>query len=553
MTIDGDQPADRQLEEDEEDGIYQGSWPPAAARPPGKGFASSIAALLLVLSLVTAAGAGLRLFRLGHKSLWVDEAISCVLATTGNDPVELPPLYFKLLGLTIKLAGSEEEWALRLLSALCGIMAIPLVFFLGREAGDRWTGMAAALILAVSPYHIQISQEARNYSLLCLLALLFLLLQTVARRRMHLVSAAAWAASAAVLAAALYTHHLAILLVPATILPLFAGGKPRGRVMAAWAGALVLAALIYLPQLPRTMEQVRFHARVGQLVNDEVMAGSRGAAPGPTERLAPALRKAAGSIYYMGAGYRYTELSGGGLREALGRWPDRLLLPAFVLLPLGAALLGLLRLWLDRRRGMAALLAGTLLLVIGFGALEGSPPNHLAQAFPCLVVLMAVGLRGGRGSLALPAGGLAILLALYLLALCGYFREDTYLMHRENWREAGAYLTRQAGPDDAVFVHGGRNGYFAARYYYRGPATVSCYLDEDQLFSPFFKEELEPFNIPDHIRSLAAVHRRVWFLYPDWGSDQRQYELAGLNRQLLVQARNFGEDLYLYQYRSPAQ
>ncbi len=548
--MDKDQPVNVQLDE-EEDGIYQGSWPPTAATPPGKGFASSVAALVLVLALVTAAGTGLRLFRLGHKSLWVDEAISCVLATTGNDPVELPPLYFKLLGLTMELAGSEEEWALRLLSALCGIIAIPLVFLLGREAGDRWTGMAAALILAMSPYHVQISQEARNYAMLCLLALLFLLLQTVARRRMRLVSVLAWAASAVVLAAALYTHHLAILLVPVTILPLFAGGKPRGRVLAAWTGALVLAALIYLPQLPRTIEQVRFHGRVGRLVDEEGMAGGRGAAPGPAMRFKPALRKAAGSLYYMGAGYRYTDLSGGGLREAMGRWPDRLLLPAFVLLPLGAALLGLLRLWLSRRRGMVALLAGTLLLVVGFGALEGSPPNHLAQAFPCLVVLMAVGLRGGRGSLALPAGALAILSALYVLALTGYFREDTYLMHRENWREAGAYLTREAGPGDAVFVHGGRNGYFAARYYYRGPAALSCYLDEDQLFSPFSKEELEPFHIPDHIRSLAATHRRVWFLYPDWGSEQRKNELAGLNRQMLVQARNFGQDLYLYQYQPP--
>jgi hypothetical protein len=162
---------------------------------------------------------------------------------------------------------------------------------------------------------------------------------------------------------------------------------------------------------------------------------------------------------------------------------------------------------------------------------------------------MAVGLRG-EYSRVLPMGALALLSGLYILALGGYYREDTYLMHREDWRGAGAYLTREAGPDDAVFVHGGRNGYFAARYYYHGPAPVSCYLDEDQLFSPFFKEELEPFHIPDHIRALANSHRTVWFLYPDWGSAQRRGELAGLNRDLLVQARNFGADLYLYQYQS---
>jgi hypothetical protein len=253
----------------------------------------------------------------------------------------------------------------------------------------------------------------------------------------------------------------------------------------------------------------------------------------------------------MGAGYRYTDLSGGGLREAMGRWPDRLLFPAFVLLPLGAALLGLLRLGREQRRSLIALFAGTLAIVVGLGALEGSPPNHMAQAFPCLVALMAVGLRG-RGSPLPPVIGLTLISALSLMSLASYYGEDTYLMHRENWREAGAYLNREAGPEDAVFVHGGRNGFFAARYYYHGPAPLSCYLDEDMLFSPFFKEELEPFHIPEHIRSLAARHRRVWFLYPDWGSSVRRDELAVLNRELLVQARNFGADLYLYQYQSRA-
>ena len=90
---------------DNEDGIFQGEWSPTGGVPTGRGVASSAAALVLVLALVIAAGAGLRFFRLGQKSLWVDEAISCVLASTGHDPVELPPLYFRLLGLTYGVFG----------------------------------------------------------------------------------------------------------------------------------------------------------------------------------------------------------------------------------------------------------------------------------------------------------------------------------------------------------------------------------------------------------------------------------------------------------------
>jgi uncharacterized membrane protein len=65
----------------------------------------------------------------------------------------------------------SEEWVLRLPSALVGLLSIYLLYRLGSALFDRLTGLAAALLLAVSPFHVWYSQEARMYALVGLLCL----------------------------------------------------------------------------------------------------------------------------------------------------------------------------------------------------------------------------------------------------------------------------------------------------------------------------------------------------------------------------------------------
>src|SRR5205085_742609 len=134
--------------------------------------------LLISLLLIIALGALLRIYKLGSDSVWLDEAYSIqishkslpeIVEETSKDVH--PPLYYFALHYWIKLFGDSEFYA-RLLSALFGTLAILVIYFVGALLFDRATGLLASLLVALSPFNIAFSQEARMYTLFTLLAIL---------------------------------------------------------------------------------------------------------------------------------------------------------------------------------------------------------------------------------------------------------------------------------------------------------------------------------------------------------------------------------------------
>lgn len=136
----------------------------------------------LLLPAIVALGGFLRFYQIGGKGLWLDEAFSIWM---GRQPVgemlgwlvnidQHPPLYYTLLHFWMILGDSAAT--ARSLSALFGAFTIPVIYLLGRRLsdGDEKTGLLAALILALSPFHVRFAQEARMYTLLALNASLAL-------------------------------------------------------------------------------------------------------------------------------------------------------------------------------------------------------------------------------------------------------------------------------------------------------------------------------------------------------------------------------------------
>ena len=130
------------------------------------------------LGLVVALAAALRLFRLGVRSFWLDEAVSAMLARVDRHVFASAVihrqanmvLYYLLLRGWTRLGSSE--FALRSFSALAGVATIPAIYLLGKQLFGARAGRVAALLLCVHTFHIRYSQEARAYSLLMLLAVL---------------------------------------------------------------------------------------------------------------------------------------------------------------------------------------------------------------------------------------------------------------------------------------------------------------------------------------------------------------------------------------------
>lgn len=138
-----------------------------AAFPPAVG--NRRVALGLVAAIVV--GAALRLTYLGGKSIWLDEAFSIALASTSwprfahmirTQEANMALYYFLLRGW---LHLGRDEATVRLLSAVAGILTIPVVYALGSRLFDRRVGLVAASVLAIDPMQLWASQEARGYSL----------------------------------------------------------------------------------------------------------------------------------------------------------------------------------------------------------------------------------------------------------------------------------------------------------------------------------------------------------------------------------------------------
>ncbi len=126
--------------------------------------------LVVVLTFI---GVFLRVFLLGSKCMWLDETFSVWLANHSVPDMlqwitridQHPPLYYLLLRYWIAHNG-DTPYDARLLSALFGAGTIPIIYLIGKRMSGGIMGLAAAVFLTFSPFHVYYSQETRMYTLL---------------------------------------------------------------------------------------------------------------------------------------------------------------------------------------------------------------------------------------------------------------------------------------------------------------------------------------------------------------------------------------------------
>lgn len=170
-----------------------------------------------------------------------DHSLRDVLHLVKSDAEISPPLYFVLAWICTQFGSASE--LIRIPALVSGLASIPLVFLLARRLFGASAGLVAAALMALNPFMIYYSTEARSYSL----AIAFLLGSTLAmliaaERR----SIAWWALYAALVALAMYSHYTALFVLGAQLLWLL-WARPRARKPALIATAV--AAVAYLPWL----------------------------------------------------------------------------------------------------------------------------------------------------------------------------------------------------------------------------------------------------------------------------------------------------------------
>lgn len=158
--------------------------------------------------IVVALGGALRFYGLDFQSLWHDEGLQYYVAAH-NSLGELfdqrrsfhPPLSFMVNHLFLLLGGSD--FFLRLPSALFGIASLPVLYVVAKDLTSKREALFAVFVLAISPFHVWYSQEARMYSQLLFLSLLSTMLLIHALKH---GKARWWILYVSVGAAGMYTH-----------------------------------------------------------------------------------------------------------------------------------------------------------------------------------------------------------------------------------------------------------------------------------------------------------------------------------------------------------
>jgi mannosyltransferase len=473
--------------------------------------------LRLWLHLVVVMATALRLFRLGTKSFWLDEATSVVLARVDRHVFVAAlihrqanmALYYVLLRGWIQLGSSE--FVIRCLSVLAGVAAIPAIYLLGARLFGPRAGRLAALLLSVHAFHIRYSQEARAYSLLALLAILsslFLL------RSLEQPSRKNWGGYILFSTLMVYAQVFGgLMLLAQWISILLLRHELR------WKRFFLSAAMICFLISPLAgcllfaSDRSQLHWLIKPTVLDLYkfsldMTGDGG----------PLLLLVYVALVLGGVGTAVSQLKS---HSSEGVWKYWFLL-IWLLLPV----------------------ALVLAISLRWPAFE---PRFLIFCLPPLLLLAADTLTRVRSKVAF-AAALTILLGLSLNGTYSYYRGRADAEHTDNWRDATRYISTQARADDAVLFSYSEER-LAFDEYRRQFHMTGSGIHEFPEETDLELLTLRPSRLsPELLNNIVAGYERVWVIsafQPNPVSRRAEAPLAANFRE--YSERSFGfvrADLY---------
>lgn len=471
---------------------------------PGPGF----------LVMATFLAAVLRLYALTGQSLWVDEMLTWQMIQPGisagfweqiRDSIQ-GPLYMAVVWPLIRL--QDSALMMRLPAAVAGIATIPLFgVFVGRLVNGR-AARLAVLLLAVNPFHVWYSQEARGYAFLMMFSVLMALaFLALARQRSGSGLAVAFAlATAGAVLSNLGGMFLWAGMGLGLLLFYFPSDK---RQWGLWTLAFGLGLLLVSPWLLKAS---------GIWAVDRIVPGSGtgDALRGETTFTFLAWPYSLQTFFY---GYSL----GPSLREL--HQPDRMAVlraawPVLVLgaLPVGLGLLvGIFR--GIRKQGMLIVWIVVPIMILTFLAMRNVKPwnpRYVAMVLPWVLVLAACGLAALPRRLSLSAT--VLLTCLTLWSLVGYYGNGRYA--KADVRAAARYL-EETNVEGAVVLAPVITSVF--NYYYGGAGEVL-----DTYRRPPLKDAAEAADFFDEV---LAGRGRVWLVQArEWYFDPGGYLPAVLSQ-----------------------
>jgi mannosyltransferase len=465
----------------------------------------------VVLAVLTTLAAALRLHQLSSKSFWIDEGASVSFATMPWRPFLETlwsyqgnmTLYYLLLRGWIHFGDSE--FAVRSLSVLFGVLAIPAIYLLGKRLFDRPTGLIAAALLSVHSLHIQWSQEARAYSLLTLLLVVSAYLLVCAMESREERSTGYWIAFAVTAALSLYAHIFAVFVLTAFALSMAFPEPYRVRtrtvVMVALLFEHLIAPMALFVLLQHGGSQLAWLHRPALSDISEFLLLLTG--EGGIFLVVIYLSLAGVALLYP-AGGNEPDSDSDSEKEKVKekeKWGLRLLLLWLILPPLLTLAASPIKPLFSPRYMILCVPALVLLASAGVTRLHNLPASRRWAGTASLVLLMTL---SGWGSYEYFANSAA---------------ENT------DWRSAVNYILENQQPGDGVVIY---RSHALCYLYYVGRAENQHKVATapDVVYPP---DPRRPVS-PDEISSDTVGRQRVWLLLHD--EEEKPDELATVESTL---------------------
>jgi 4-amino-4-deoxy-L-arabinose transferase-like glycosyltransferase len=491
--------------------------------------------------------AGLRFYRLGHQSLWVDEILTLGVSIPKPGLTIWDYLKYNIHGplhsfavYLIHFISVSDTW-LRVPSALAGVAGI--IFFYAWIS--RWMGRRIALLastlFAINPMHLYYSQELRNYSFVLMFGMMACwFFQRLLERESKRV-AVLFCVSTAM--AALSNFTAAFLFAAHTLIYFLHNGIKRGAIVR-WLAVCIFILVLISPWVYRIVDIIEVKKLVTPVMPGELDTAQRlrgGTTIGWTAIPYGLYVFSAG--FSLGPSLRYlhehTDLS----TVAWNFLPWILLVGGtFGLL----ALLGFLRLLKDgrfwREIAIYLVLPFVFTAVLCWQNAKAFNTRYLILALPAYLCVVGSGLIAVRNYLARTV--LFVLVAgISLTSIANYYFNGAY--GREDVRGATRYLDARASADDCILAPTVKE---VVAHYLETPRTVRSVVSRPG--TPKATVEARIDEAIGRCRSLWYVRARPWvndsngsilrILHEKYAVDEKR-EFDGVQLFHFVERPNGGE------------
>ncbi len=407
---------------------------------------------LLVLGICVVLAIALRIPTLSRQSLWFDEVRSFYDALGAGVFLKKPHLLVHLLMKLSMAVGGENDFFLRLPSALGGILGVVAIYFAGVRAFGVRVGILAAFITSISVYHVWYSQEARYYAIMMCLASasLYFLFDFLQRKR--LVSLLLMLIISCL---NIFVHltTLAFLFVLVSFVVLWVFSRPELRRELAPERALKTfrshPVRVGLPAVLLGVVLVYVFRRVipWMLLGVTDLRSNLGMTPGVN----------------LSWGFFWKHFTAFTMLRLYGGWAVRV----FFWFIGGIFLIGMVWLFVEKRKYFSFFvyaIAGSFVAVFAVKLGQVYVEKYVSFLFPCYVLILSYGLErlgGVSSTLVRRAANIRwlakttyVALVLPLIVANGYALMGYYGGERMNYKDAVEEFLKQAGQGDVLCSYG---------------------------------------------------------------------------------------------------